>query len=102
MIPHLKTRRRELSKLKNKKEFRKIIAKRLESNLHFKDYYDNYGQRLYTSLYESNVENIVLDFKEAKKLNTKFIISKYKLNSDEIEIVYGNCEKNNFCLYQIK
>ena len=87
--------------LSYKKKFRKIIAKQLENNLNFKNYYDNYGSRLYTSLYNNNAEELFIDFKEAKKLNAKFVISKYRLNSDDIALIYGDCEKT-ICLYEIR
>ena len=87
--------------LSYKKKFRKIIAKQLENNLNFKNYYDNYGSRVYTSLYNSNSEGFFLDFKEAKKLSAKFVISKYRLNSDDIALIYGDCERT-ICLYEIR
>jgi hypothetical protein len=86
-----------------KNKFRKIIVKQLDNKPEFKNYYDNYGSRLYTFLYGvSDPDNINLNFEEAKKLNTKFVLSKYQLYSEEINLIFGDCEKEGFCLYKIK
>ena len=87
--------------LSYKKKFRKIIKKQLEKDLIFKDYYDNYGSRVYTTLFTDSPKEVFIDFKEAKKLNAKFVISKYRLNSNDITLIYGNCEKT-ICLYEIR
>ena len=86
-----------------KNKFRKIIVKQLDNKPEFKNYYDNYGSRLYTFLYGvSDPNDINLNYEEAKKLNTKFVLSKYQLYSEEINLIFGDCEKEGFCLYKIK
>ena len=58
-----------------KKTFRKIIEPELNSNPNFRKYYDNYGSRVYTSLYHpQNIKNIVLNFKEAKLIGAEYVI----------------------------
>lgn len=89
--------------LSYKHKFRKIIEKQLEDKVEFKNYYDNYGSRLYTFLYGvSDPNNINLNYQEAKKLNVEYVLSKYKLQSDELKLIFGNCELNKFCLYKIR
>lgn len=89
--------------LSYKNKFRKIIFKELEKNQKFKEYYDNYGSRLYTSLnYSDNLENINLNFEEAKNINTKFVISRYSIFSKDLEPIINTCSKRKICLYKIK
>jgi len=88
--------------LSYKKKFRKIIAKQLENNSYHKHYYDNYGSRLYSSLYYSYSKDVFIDFQEAKKLNAKYVISKYKLYSNDLNLIFGDCAKNTICLYKIR
>lgn len=86
-----------------KKKFRKIIEIELDNFPKFKDYYDNYGSRVYASLYEpKDKKNINLNYDEAKKLNAKFVISKYMLNSKKLNIIIDKCRINQICLYEIK
>lgn len=88
--------------LSYKKKFRKIIEKELEANLFFKNYYDNFGSRVYSTLYHpTDVNNIRLNFKAAKELGANFIISKYKLDSYDISLISDGCFKNELCLYKI-
>ena len=88
--------------LSYKKKFRKIIEQELEANSYFKNYYDSWGSRLYTTLYKPiNENNIKLNFTAAKNLGTKFVISKYKLNSKLLSLIYDDCENGNICLYKI-
>ena len=88
--------------LQYKKKFRKIIEKELEKDPIYKKYYDNYGSRVYSTLYSpKDPFNIELNFKEAKKLGASFVISKYQINSKYLKLVHGNCIKDNFCLYRI-
>ncbi len=86
-----------------KNKFRKIIKDQLSNSDSFKNYYNNYGSRLYTFLSgKSDPKNIVINYEEAKNLKTKYIISKYELSSNKIDLVYGDCNQNKFCLYRIK
>ncbi len=53
--------------LKYKIKFREIIENELEKNILLKNYYDNWGNRVYA--FYNNKNNIILNFKSAKKLN---------------------------------
>ena len=87
--------------LRYKKEFRKIIEPELNLNVKFRDYYDEWGSRVYTSLYRpKDPENFKLNYDSAKKLGAKYIISSIDLNSESLKLIFGDCKKK-FCLYQI-
>ena len=89
--------------LSYKKQFREIIEKELSLNTNYKKYFDDYGSRLYTTLYQpKNIENFSLNYDKAKEIGAKFVISSLNLNSEELELIYGNCDTENFCLYKIK
>ncbi len=89
--------------LSYKKKFRKLIEKELEANLFFKNYYDNFGSRVYTTLYHpKDVNKIRLNFKAAKELGADFIISKYKLDSYDVNLISNGCYEKDLCLYEIK
>ena len=76
-----------------KNKFRKIIDKQLDNKPEFKNYYDNYGSRLYTFLYGvSDPNDINLNYEEAKKLYTKFVLSKYQLY-EEINLIFWFVKK---------
>ncbi len=88
--------------LSYKKKFRKIIENELEANLFYKNYYDNFGSRVYTTLYHpKDANNIKLNFKAAKELGTYYIVSKYKLDSYDITLILDGCYANDLCLYKI-
>jgi len=85
-----------------KKKFRKIIEKELNQNSQFKKYYDNWGNRVYTSIYrQKNQNSIQLNFKEAKSIGAEFVISKYSLNSKDLSLISEDCIKKGLCLYRI-
>jgi len=84
--------------LKYKLQFRQVIEKELGNNKILKDYYDNWGSRVYAFVENSN--NIQIDFQSAKKLGADFIISKYKLNDNNLLSVCDNCS-DYFRLYKI-
>ena len=89
--------------LKYKFQFRKIIQKELENNSGLKKYYDNYGSRVYATLYHPfNPKNIVLNFKEAKLIGADYVISKYPINSEDLRILSDECIQKGLCLYYIK
>lgn len=88
--------------LSYKKKFRKIIEKELDQNQEFKNYYDNWGSRVYSVLYHpKDLNNIPLDFQAAKILGANFVISKYLLNSEDLSLIDNKCIEKNFCLYRI-
>ena len=87
--------------LSYKKKFRKIIEPELLINAKFKDYFDDWGSRVYTSLYRpKDPFNFKLNYNSAKELGAKYIISSIYLNSKSLKLIFGDCKKG-FCLYQI-
>ena len=86
-----------------KKTFRKIIEPELNSNPHFKEYYDSYGSRVYTTLYHPhNTKKIVLNFKEAKLIGAEYVISKYNIDDEDLTVLSKKCLKQGLCLYRIE
>ena len=77
--------------LSYKKKFRKIIEKEIDKNTNFKKYYDNWGSRIYAFVNDPN--EISINFSEAKNLGADFVISKYDLNSNNLELVCDDCSK---------
>ena len=82
-----------------KKKFREIIKDELENNESLRNYYDNWGSRVY--VFSSNPENVLVDFKQAKKIGAKYVISKNSIKNTYLEIVCENCS-NFYKLYKIK
>ena len=81
-------------------KFRKIIEKELDNNIKLKNYYDNWGSRVYAFYNDQN--NLLLNFKYAKKLGADFVISKFPIKNDVLEIVCSECNNSNqFFLYRI-
>jgi len=85
--------------LSYKKKFRKVIEKELENNNLYKDYYDNWGSRVYAFVNDKN--NILINFDKAKNLGAKYVISKFPVNSEELSFMCDNCNISLF-LYEIK
>ena len=81
-----------------KNKFRKIIEKELNKDLKIKNYYDNWGSRVYAFAPDPN--NIELNFLEAKKIGAKYIISRYLIADKKIDLVSKNFE-NKIFLYKI-
>ena len=79
-------------------KFRKIIENELSKDIKFRNHYDNWGSRVYAFVSDPNEIN--LNFQEAKKIGTKFIISKYIVNSDEIKLISEDFDHKIF-LYKI-
>ena len=84
--------------LSYKKKFRKIISLELDKNKEIKNYYDNWGSRLYAFYNDKN--NIELNFLEAKKIGLKFIISKYEIYNENLKLIPFNSREIIF-LYKI-
>jgi hypothetical protein len=81
-------------------KFRKIIEKELENNSGLKKYYDNWGSRVYAFYNDQN--NLMLDFKYAKELGAKYVISKFPINNEDLEIACYKCNNSNkLYLYRI-
>ena len=85
--------------LSYKKKFRKIIKSELDKDPQLKKNYDNWGSRVYA--FVSDSENIELDFKAAKNLGANFVISKFKLKSENIALINLDF-KNEIYLYEIQ
>ena len=86
--------------LSYKKKFRKIIEKELNQNKVLKDYYDNWGNRVYIFFNDKN--NLLINFKAAKNLGAEYIISSFTIKNENLE---SNCllcdKKNKIYLYKI-
>ena len=81
-------------------KFRKIIEKELEKNIIFKNYFDNWGNRVYAFYNDEN--DILLNFKAAKKLNANYVISGFPIKNNELEIICSMCNNSNkIFLYKI-
>ena len=78
--------------------FRKIIEKELAKNSQTRNYYDNWGSRVYA--FVEDPKNIELNFSEAKKIGANYIISKYFIDKNNINLV-SNDFNNRIYLYKI-
>ena len=85
--------------LNYKIRFRKIIAKELEKNEVLKNYYDIMGNRVYVFYNDKN--NLLIDFKEAKIIGAKYVISSFKIQNTNLEFICGKCNNNKIFLYKI-
>ena len=81
-----------------KAKFRKIIENELNKNDNLMKYYDYWGNRLYAFI--NDKDQIGLNFLEAKLLGAEYIISKYKIRSNDITLIDDNF-KNPIFLYKI-
>ena len=83
-----------------KKKFRKIIANELEINNILKNYYDNWGNRVYAFYSDSN--KLLINFKEAKAIGADYIISAFPIENLDLELICHNCRGNkDIFLYKI-
>ena len=86
--------------LSYKIKFRKIIERELEKNIELKNYYDNWGNRIYAFYNDKN--DILLNFHAAKKIGANFVISKFPLKNDALKIICNKCNNSNeIFLYKI-
>ena len=86
--------------LNYKIKFRKIIERELEKNIKLKNYYDNWGSRVYAFYTDKN--NIMLNFQSAKKLNADYVISRFPIKNHELKIICYKCNNSNHIfLYKI-
>lgn len=84
--------------LQYKFKFRKIIEKELEKTPNLKSYYDNWGNRLYA--YVTNANDISLNFDEAKLLGADYVISKYEISNEKLNL-YSSDFDNLIYLYKL-
>jgi len=86
--------------MKYKKEFRKIIANELDANNDLKNYYDNWGNRVYAFYNDSN--KLLINFKEAKIVGANYVISAFPIKNDNLELICQNCrDAKDVHLYKI-
>ena len=86
--------------LSYKKKFRKVIEKQLDHYDEWKKYYDRWGSRVYTFVYDPKV--IKINFTEAKKLGANYVISKYLISNQVLSAVCEKCNNSkNLFLYKI-
>ena len=86
--------------LSYKKKFRKIIENELNQNKTWKDYYDNWGNRVF--MFYNNKNNLLINFKEAKNLGAEYIISSFVIKNKNLESNCLLCDANNqIYLYKI-
>ena len=82
-----------------KHKFKKIIIAELEKDIFWKNYFNNYGSRLYAIVKDPG--DIKINFIEAKKLGAEYVISKYSLKSENLVSKCENCEKDGFFIYKV-
>ena len=86
--------------MKYKREFRKIIADELDASNVLKNYYDNWGNRVYAFYNDSN--KLLINFKEAKIVGANYIISAFPIKNDNLELICQNCRNTkDIYLYKI-
>jgi len=78
--------------LSYKKRFRKIIEEELNQNKVWRDYYDNWGSRVY--MFYSDENNLLFNFDEAKNLGAKYIISSFPIKNKKLETNYLLYDEN--------
>jgi hypothetical protein len=83
-----------------KKKFRKIIKEELEYNSELKNYYDNFGSRVY--VFYNNQEKLNINFDEAKNIGANFVISKFIIKDKMLKKMCEKCNNNTkLNLYKI-
>ena len=66
-----------------------------------KKYYDNYGQRVYTFVFDP--QTIKINFLEAKMLSAEYVISKYPISNQNLNLICKKCNGSlELFLYKIK
>ncbi|MBA1338582.1 MAG: hypothetical protein FD546_000008 [Pelagibacterales bacterium] len=86
--------------LSYKKSFRKIIERELEANVVLKNYYDDWGNRVYA--FYSDQNNLMLNFQYAKKLGAKYILSRFSIKNEELKEICFKCNQSDqMFLYKI-
>jgi hypothetical protein len=89
-----------LYQLSYKTRFRKIIEQELNQNEKLKDYFDNWGNRVYVLYSDKN--NLLINFNEVKNLGADYIISSFPIKDQVLEsnyVLYD--EKNKIYLYRL-
>ena len=89
-----------LYQLSYKTKFRKIIEQELNQNDELKDYFDNWGNRVYMLYSDKN--NLLINFNEVNNLGANYIISSFPIKDQVLEsnyVLYD--EKNKIYLYRL-
>ena len=87
--------------LNYKLKFRKIIEKQLDLNVSMKNYYDHWGERVYTFVSDPKV--IKINFVQAKHVGAEYVISKYSISNEILIPICESCnESPNLFLYKIE
>ena len=74
-------------------KFRKIIERELENDIKLKNYYDNWGSRVYA--FYNDEENLMLNFQYAKKLGADYVISRFPIDNSELKIICYKCNDSS-------
>ena len=83
-----------------KKKFRKVIADELDANIDLKNYYDNWGNRIYA--FYSDSRKILINFKAAKAIGANYVISAFSIENSDLKLICYNCRDNkDIFLYKI-
>jgi len=77
-------------------KFRKIIAKELEKNKSLKDYFDNWGSRVY--VFYNDKDNLLINFEEAKNIGATYVLSSFTIKNKSLKLIK---ELENIFLYEI-
>ncbi len=86
--------------LSYKIKFRKIIEDELNQNQKLEKYYDEWGNRVY--LFFNDKNNLLINFKEAKKIGAEFIISSFLINNKNLKLACPDCNySDEIFLYKI-
>ena len=86
--------------MKYKKKFRKVIADELDANIDLKNYYDNWGNRIYA--FYSDSRKILINFKAAKAIGANYVISAFSIENSDLKLICYNCRDNkDIFLYKI-
>ena len=83
-----------------KLKFRKIISKELDNNIKLKNYYDDWGNRVYAFYTDKN--NLLLDFLAAKEIGADYVISSFAITDENLKIICSKCNNSKkLFLYKI-
>lgn len=77
-----------------KQRFRKIISKEINSSPWLKEYYDNWGNRVYA--FYNNSNDLKLNFIAAKEIGASYIVSGFEIKNKHLRLVKFYPDKNNF------
>jgi len=86
--------------LEYKKKFRKIISRELDEDIKLKNYYDNWGNRVYA--FYNNSNDLLIDFVAAKSVGADYVISAFPIKNINLQAICLNCyNSEDIFLYKI-